>query len=179
MDRNPNKSIGSAAAKAWSALEKVIVLQGNIAALLIIAIMFLTSADVILRYIVGRPIQGAYEISEIFYLAAVFLGLAYTQAGGEHVRVEILISRLSPHARLVIESAMLLLAVLIFGILGWQGAEDFVESLTMGEYRWGLIRIPLWPARLMIPIGAFALCLRLCGEVVLNLRGLFYRKEER
>lgn len=179
VDRETNMAMTSAGAKAWRGLEKFIVLLGKIGALSIIAIMILTSADVVLRYIVGSPIKGAYEISEILFLSAVFLGLAYTQVYKEHVQVEVLTSLLPLRAQVILETFMLLLALFIYVILGWQGTEDFVKSVASGEYRWGLIQIPLWPARLMIPLGASVLCLRLFGEIVLNLRSLLCRRKER
>jgi TRAP-type mannitol/chloroaromatic compound transport system permease small subunit len=42
----------------------------------------------------------------------------------------------------------------------------------MGEYRWGLIPIPIWPARLMIPVGITLLFLRFVGDIVININTL-------
>src|SRR6266446_5991742 len=48
-----------------------------------IAIMGLTSADALSRYLFNRPITGAYEITEKYLMvAAIFLGLSYAYRGG-------------------------------------------------------------------------------------------------
>ncbi len=157
-------------------LEKVIHVLGGVATVLIVAIMIFTTGDVIARYILNSPLKGVYEISEILFLSAVLLGLSYTQLYREHVRVDLLIEHFSPHTNLVLETCMLLLAFFIYGLFAWRGWGAFLKSFDSGEFRWGLIPIPLWPARLMIPIGAFALCLRFIGEILVNIGKLFNKK---
>ncbi len=158
-------------------MERVIHVLGTLAAVLIITIMTLTTSDVIARYVIGSPLKGGVEISEILFLSAVYLGLSYTHLFREHVGVDLLISRFSKKTRLCLETVMLLLALLTYGVLAWRGAGAFWTSIETGEYRWGLISIPLWPARLMIPLGVSALCLKFIAEIVLNLRRLFEMKK--
>src|SRR5713226_8070860 len=60
-----------------------------------IAIMGLTSADALSRYLFNRPITGAYEITEKYLMvAAIFLGLSYAYRGGVFIRVTFLVDRL-------------------------------------------------------------------------------------
>jgi TRAP-type C4-dicarboxylate transport system permease small subunit len=160
-------------------LEKVIRALGAVASALIITIMILTTTDVIARYIIGSPLKGGVEISEILFLSAVYLGLSYTHLFREHVGVDLFTSHLSPTTRRVLETLMLFLALVIYGLLAWRGGEAFWASLNTGEYRWGLISIPLWPARLMIPVGVSVLCLRFIAEIALNMHKLFDRKKGR
>jgi TRAP-type mannitol/chloroaromatic compound transport system permease small subunit len=169
--------ITSVANRGWRWLERIITVLGVMATISIIALMVLTTSDVVKRYIFADPIKGAYEISESLFLTAVFLGLAYTQLFREHVNTDLFIRHLTKRANLILQTVMLLLALTIYALFSWKGMEAFWTSLTEGEYRWGLIRIPLWPARLMIPIGVSALCLRFIGEIVINLRNLFRMKK--
>jgi TRAP-type mannitol/chloroaromatic compound transport system permease small subunit len=165
--------ITSIASRGWRWLERIITVLGVMSTISIIALMVLTTSDVVKRYIFANPIKGAYEISESLFLTAVFLGLAYTHLFREHVNTDLFIRHLSKRANLILKAIMLLLALTIYVLFSWKGMEAFWTSLMEGEYRWGLIRIPLWPARLMIPIGVSALCLRFIGEIVINLRNLF------
>ncbi len=165
---------------SWSkGLEKVIRALGAVASALIITIMILTTTDVIARYIIGSPLKGGVEISEILFLSAVYLGLSYTHLFREHVGVDLFTNHLAPTTRRVLETIMLFLALFTYGLLAWRGGEAFWASLSTGEYRWGLISIPLWPARLMIPVGVSVLCLRFIAEIALNMHKLFDRKKAR
>jgi TRAP-type mannitol/chloroaromatic compound transport system permease small subunit len=165
--------------KGWRSVHWIIVMLGRVSALLILFIMMITVVDVVLRYIFKAPLKGAYEFSEIFFLSSVFLGTAYTQLFRGHVNVDILITRLSSKTNLILEICMLLIALPILGLLTWQGAEAFLKSFSTGEYKWGLIKMPLWPARLMIPVGVCVLCLTLIGELSVNLTKLFDQKKRR
>jgi len=164
--------ITSVANRGWRWLERIITVLGVMATISIIALMVLTTSDVVKRYIFADPIKGAYEISESLFLTAVFLGLAYTQLFHEHVNTDLFVRHLSKRANLILQTIMLLLSLTIYILFSWKGMEAFLTSLVEGEYRWGLIRIPLWPAKLMIPIGLSALCLRFIGEIVINIRDL-------
>jgi TRAP-type mannitol/chloroaromatic compound transport system permease small subunit len=165
--------------KGWRSLNWIILTLGGISAVLILFIMMVTVVDVVLRYIFKAPLKGSYEFCEIFFLSSVFLGLAYTQSFRGHVNVDILISRLSARTNLILEICMFLIALSIGGLLIWQGTEAFLRSLSTGEYRWGLIQIPLWPARLMIPVGVCALCLKMIGELLTDFGELLNRKKGR
>jgi len=170
-------SAGSIMARVWRGLEKVIKVLGNVATVCILILMVLTTLDVVLRYIFGSPLKGAYEVSEILFLSAVFLGMAYTQLFREHVNADLFISRLSKHTNLVLETVMLFPALFFFILLTWQGTIAFGDSFISGEYRWGLIRIPLWQARLMVPLGAFFLCLRFIEDIIINLQKILNWKK--
>jgi len=168
---------GLSPSSIWSrGLEKVIRIFGAAGAAFILAIMVLTTIDVVGRYVIGSPLKGSVEISEILFLSAVYLGLSYTHLFREHVGVDLFVSRLSQRTRLVLETIMLLLALFTYGVLAWRGAGAFWTSLETGEYRWGLISIPLWPARLMIPLGVSTLSLKFIAEIVRNIRKFLVEK---
>jgi TRAP-type mannitol/chloroaromatic compound transport system permease small subunit len=131
--------------------------------------MFLITADVLSRYIFGIPVKGSYELSEMMFLSVVFLGLGYTQLYNGHVRVEFLVIGFHQRTQKILNTIMLLFALSIYTLLVWKGAEGFLESYESGEYRWGLIQIPLWPVKLMIPLGSSLLCLRFVDEIVSNV----------
>ena len=64
------------------------------------AMMLLTSADALSRYLLNSPILGAYEITEKYLIVAmVFLGLSYAYRGGVFIRVTFLVDRLPRFAR--------------------------------------------------------------------------------
>src|SRR5687767_9801347 len=79
--------------------ERVLVFAGVLAGA---GMMLLTSADALSRYLLNRPILGAYEITEKYLMVAlIFLGLSYAFRGGAFIRVTFLVDRLPRRARLV------------------------------------------------------------------------------
>ena len=71
--------------------------------LLIVPLMLLTSADVIGRAALARPIPGIVELSSYMLDVFILLGLAYTQQVKGHVRVSMLTSRLPQRAQQSLE----------------------------------------------------------------------------
>jgi len=107
----------------------------------------------------------------------VFLLIAsWALKRNEHVRIDVIVGRLSPKAQAWIEILgtvfMLLPAV---AIIAWYSWPSLVNSWQIGEYSsdpGGLIR---WPVRIIIPIAFSLLGLQGLSEVIKRvafLRGL-------
>ena len=129
----------------------------GVGAVFLIPLMLVTAADVVCRNLFNRPIMGVVESSG--YLLAVFilLGLGYTEQVKAHVRVAIMTSRLSPRAQLVLNIMTTLVSLFIFSILAWQGLVVGVQERTVSDS----LRVPQYPFRLLVAVGAFFVCLEL------------------
>ena len=57
--------------------------------------MVLTFADVVARYLLNRPIRGAFEITELALLVLIFAGLPLVSHADEHVTMDF-IDRILP-----------------------------------------------------------------------------------
>ena len=133
---------------------------------LLLAMMFLLTADVTLRYALNRPITGSLELTEFMMVAVVFLGLAYAQQQRAHVRVDLIVTRLPRRPQAALDSITLILSILLYAFIAWKGYERAVELLHKGLVS-DLLRIPHFPFRILVAISAVLLCL----ELVLTLRG--------
>jgi TRAP-type mannitol/chloroaromatic compound transport system permease small subunit len=100
--------------------------------------------------------------SAVFLLAA-----GYTLLHNEHVRIDVIVSRLSPRARAWVDLLgglffLLPMAILIM-LLSW---PIVVESFERNEYSsdaGGLLR---WPAKILVPIGFLLLTLQGVSEII-------------
>lgn len=134
-------------------------LAALISALCVVALMLTTTADVLRRTATGRALPGSVEYGELLMVGMVFLGLAYAQHQKEHVSVSVLTSRLPVRSAMVVRTTGMLTMV---GFLLWLSVAAYGEamrSLASGEYRFGLLQVPMWPARLVIPVGVALLAL--------------------
>ena len=82
--------------------------------------MVLTFFDVVGRYLLNRPIRGAFEITELGLLVLIFAGLPLVSHADEHVTMDF-IDRLLPDAgrRLVVRAVHAICAAVMF-FLTWQ-----------------------------------------------------------
>ena len=70
-------------------------LLGVAASILLFCLMSLTFVDVLARYLLNRPIRGAFEITELALLLLIFAGLPLVSHADEHVTMDF-IDRLLP-----------------------------------------------------------------------------------
>lgn len=127
----------------------------------IFAMMFLVSADVWARYIMKQPIKGSIDIGEMMLVLIGFLGMAHTQVEKGHVRVEILISRLSSRSQAVLDTISSFFSAIIFALISWNLTSKVWWIMASPEVgpQTNLLFIPHAPFILIAAFGCTLLCL--------------------
>lgn len=158
----PARRVGRASAAFLSVLTQLFAL---ISAAAVLAVAAITTIDVTRRELVGGSVPGAVEYSEILLVAIVFLGLAEAQRRGTHISMEIVTNRLSSHAGARLKTVGLLIGLALLLWMSWETGEVARRAWETGEYRFGLARIPTWPAKTLIPIGLLLFALQVVREL--------------
>lgn len=139
-----------------------------LAAFAIFALMILGSAQIILRSVFNSPIAGYIDLVELSMASMAFLGAAYCQRLGAHIRMEILIGRFRGRALWAMESFGLLVALFIIAVLIWYGWGHFLRSYQLGDSTIDA-EYPVWPSKLLVPIAFGVWWIRLfiqfCGVI--------------
>jgi TRAP-type C4-dicarboxylate transport system permease small subunit len=131
-------------------------------ALLVIAataaflLCFLVCADVIGRVAFNRPVKGTPEMVSFTIVIVCFLQAAYAIRSGGMIRVEILVDRLPPRARAACEFFGSLAGIAFFAFVFWGSLDPIVHSWNSNEFEGeGALRVPVWPARVVVALGSF------------------------
>ena len=139
--------------KIWAAYNKV---NEVLAIVLLIAISFVVLAQVILRYVLRTPLGWTDEVAIFGFIWLCFLGAAVAEKRGRHFRVTVLVDRMKPKARLVVD---IILHIILFAIL----YRFFFESIRFFEQgRAGIstiLQIPLSYIYLAVPVSVVLLFL--------------------
>lgn len=134
----------------------------------IIAMMLLSTADVIMRFF-GRPIPGTYELVGFFGTLMVSFALAFTSLEKGHIAVEILVSRFPQRIQFAVESFGNLLSCLLFGLIAWQAFIYAADIRRSGEVSLTL-QMPVFPFIYGIAAGCALLSLILITDFFKSLR---------
>lgn len=134
-------------------LRKATVALGYGGMYLLLPMMFLTTADVILRGLFRKPIMGTVEISSLMLVAFVLSGLAFTELERGHIRMELLKGKLGPRGRRVLEAFAALIGIGVSALFLWQGLEIGIGERQVSD----MLRIPERPLRLLLPLCALLL----------------------
>lgn len=134
------------------------------------AMALITAANVATRYLTNVSLAFTEEYSVVLMVVVAFLGTALATAAGRHIRIGYFVDGLSAPARRGFEIAGLVLAILMFGVIGWYGA-----SLTWDEYRFEVLSSglghPQWWYTGWMPVLACVVILRAMGRLVRLARG--------
>jgi TRAP-type C4-dicarboxylate transport system permease small subunit len=132
-------------------IEKGLLYLGMVA---LFAMMCLTTADAVWRYLFNSPITGAYEITEKYLmLTCIFLGMSFTYRGAGLIRVTILMDRMPKSVKIPINHlaqvfSIVYCAVLIVGTYQY-AVRLYHHGTTLGS----IYSAPQWIGAAVIPIG--------------------------
>jgi len=126
-------------------------------------------ADVVGTQGFNAPIPGVREITESTMVLIVFGALAYTQVRRAHIRVELIYLQCGGRARAALDVIAHSLALLFFGVMLWQGVGEALFSWQINESTFGLVRFPLYPARIILVAGLSLMMLRLAIDLVIDI----------
>ncbi len=133
---------------------------GKTISYLVIIIMLVILYEICARYLFNRPTIWAPEISQMIYGAYVILLGGYVLQKEGHVNVELLYLRFSPRTRAVIDLFTWLLFFYFCILILIKGGEMAWDSIKVSETEPTSFAPPVYPIKMMIPLGAFLLLLQ-------------------
>jgi len=98
-----------------------------IAGLFLIAMIFLTCANVFLR-LVWIPVSGTFELMGYFGAVLTAFALGYTQIRRGHIAIDIVVLRFSKKAQRVLNAINYIICMVFFTVVAWQIAK-YAETL--------------------------------------------------
>jgi TRAP-type C4-dicarboxylate transport system permease small subunit len=161
-----NSSLLSSADRALSPIEDIANL---IAAFAVLGLMTLGVTQIVMRTVFNSPINGYIDLVELSMASMAFLGAAYTQRLGAHIRMEMLVGKLHGRALWALECFGISVALVIIGVLVWNGWGHFLRSYTLGDTTIDA-EYPVWPSKLLVPIAFGIWWLRLALQLIGSFR---------
>ena len=117
---------------------------GAAAAVLLSALMLLTTVDVVSRYIFNWPLRGAFEITELLLLSLIFAGLPLASRAGEHVTLDFIDRPLTPWGRRLLRRLMDLVCGTVLLGLAWRVWVKADKIAAYGDTT-EVLRLPVSP----------------------------------
>lgn len=123
-----------------------------LAAAAIMALMLLGVLQIVMRTVFNNPIDGYIDLVELSMASMAFLGAAYTQRLGSHIRMEMLVGRLAGRSLWALEALGAALALFIIGVLIYYSFGHFLRAYTLGDTTIDA-EYQVWPSKLLVPIA--------------------------
>lgn len=134
---------------------------------LILGSVLVSAGNATSRYALGMASNAWLELQWYFFASVYMLCAAYTLKRNEHVRIDLVSSRLSARTRNWIDAggmAIFVMPVTLYICL--ESIPNFWESVLnqeVSQNAGGLIR---WPLRALVPVGFALLFLQAASELI-------------
>ncbi|KZX98367.1 MULTISPECIES: TRAP transporter small permease [unclassified Sulfitobacter] len=142
---------------------------GAIAMLFLAFLMFGTTLDVAVRAITGSPITGVFEFTELALVMLVFLGAGWAQRDDAHIRVNVLTDKLSPRTRTWVVALSWGIGAVGLLILALPSTNEAIYSVSIREFRWGYVKVPIWWTKVSLAAGLWFACIQMAIQSVQTL----------
>jgi len=125
----------------------------TVMAVFLFAMMVLTSADVIGRYVLNAPISGAFEIVQYLMAIAVFAALPVTTANDSHLSVSLIPPTMRDPIGRMHKVFIRLFSAIALLIIAWRMASQ-AQILANSQQVSGYLQLPLAPIAAVMAIFA-------------------------
>ena len=137
---------------------------------LIVIMAFLSTYGSIRRYAFNSPEPVSYEFSKMFLLLSFVLAIAAVERQKRFLRCDLLLERFPENVHNIISNIISpIFGITFFGIITWISFGDALRALEIGQHSLSSWPVPLFPVKLLIPIGYGFLCFILAIRLVLGL----------
>jgi C4-dicarboxylate transporter, DctQ subunit len=136
-----------------------------IAAFAIFFLMFVGVVQVIGRSVFNIAIYGYIDYIEQASAIFAFLGIAYCQRLGAHIRMDLVLRGFSMRVMWLVEGLAVLVALVIISLLIESSFQNFLRAFRLGDSTMD-IKLPVWPSKLAVPVALSLLWLRIVVQLV-------------
>ena len=152
-------------------LDRLFEATGHLAGLFMIATLLAVLSSIFGRFIPALELPGADAYAGYCMASSAFLALATTLRRGEHIRVTLILNRLSPVGYRALDIFCHLFALAVSLILAWYSINLVRQSLAFNDISTGLDATPLWIPQIGMAAGAVILAIAFLDELVLEISG--------
>lgn len=147
--------------------------SGRVSSFLLLVLCGVICYEVVARYAFNRPTLWCHELSTMLYGTMIILGGAYTYIKKGHANMDILYARMGRRGKALADILGVGLGICFLGVLLWQGGLNAIQSISEQEHAstpWGP---PIWPFKLMLPLGALLFLMQITVRLLRDIGILF------
>ena len=151
-------------------LERTLDAAGALGAFCVFLIFVLMIINGVGRQL-NLALSGVNDIVSWLCAAAAFFAMAHAFRHGDFVRVTLLLDKVPPRLRRIMDLTCLVIAVISVSYLTWSATAFTYESWEFKEMATGLVVIPIWIPQSTFVVGCWLLLAATLDELVTVLQG--------
>lgn len=140
-----------------------------LAGIVVLSIVLFSVINIVGRGVFNKPFNAYFDLMGQSVPLIAFLGISYCQRSGGHIRMDLLLIRLTGRWLWCFELFNSLFATLVIGVLTWGAFLHTKRSFTLGDSTEDISLI-IWPFKAVIAVMFAVLVLRLVIQCWAYLR---------
>jgi C4-dicarboxylate transporter DctQ subunit len=148
------------------AFDRLIYAMAFLGGVMILFAMAAVCSDVIMRYLFNKPMSWVLQVCEYILLYAPFLAAAWVLKEDGHIKVDIVLSLMSPGFQRFVHVLSSILGFVVMAVITYYGIEVVLELYLSAQPTLGSYRFPQFAITLAVPLGSLVLAVqflrRLC-----------------
>jgi len=141
-------------------LDQVNIIMVVISTVLILGLTFIVGADITLRYVFLRPLGWVKEVSEYILVALGFLVAAWILKDDGHVKMDLLLNKVSPKVQTVMNIITSTMSVLVMLIVTWFTLRVMADFYRTRLVTPSVLEPPKWVLLIPIFVGSLLLAIQ-------------------
>ena len=138
----------------------------NIKWLILLAVL-VSAGNATSRYAFSIASNAFLELQWYLYACVFILAAGYTLLRNEHVRIDLISTKLSPRQRNWVDLfGMLVFIVPVCSYISVMAVPALIEAIETGEYSQNAGGLVRWPMRALIPLGFGLIVLQALSEAI-------------
>jgi TRAP-type mannitol/chloroaromatic compound transport system permease small subunit len=125
--------------------------------------------EVVARYVFNAPTIWAHGTAQRIFAIYYFICGAYISLNRSHINMDIIYNRFTPRKQAFLDIISFCFFFIFCGVLLWYGSRYAWSSLIRLEPCNTPFRAPLYPVKLIIPIGALLIMLQELAHLWRNI----------
>ena len=149
---------------------KLVKYSGYLASALFIAIGFIVSYEVIMRYLFNSPTIWVNEVSRFLQIWATYLALTYSFHKQDFIRITVIYDRLNENGKKILDFISFIFILIFSSFVVYYGWLIAYDSLKVGRTSSTILDVPSFLTELAIPLCFAFLVLRVILEAIRYIR---------
>ena len=150
--------------------DKIVKYSGYLASALFIAIGFIVSYEVIMRYLFNSPTIWVNEVSRFLQIWATYLALTYSFHKQEFIRITVVYDRLNETGKKILDFISFIFIIIFSCFVVYYGWLIAYDSLKVGRTSSTILDVPSFLTELAIPLCFAFLVIRVILEAIRYIR---------
>ena len=150
--------------------DKLVKYSGYLASALFIAIGFIVSYEVIMRYLFNSPTIWVNEVSRFLQIWATYLALTYSFHKQDFIRINVIYDRLNENGKKILDFISFIFILIFSSFVVYYGWLIAYDSLKVGRTSSTILDVPSFLTELAIPLCFAFLVLRVILEAIKYIR---------